>query len=111
MAEKILIDFTEETKVPVIKEKARQALIEDIIAYLSEKYDGCRKTASNEIGVIVGEAKDEDGFSSDVVVSVKVSTRPWYNKEDCKRPVQKYDLDEEADAYESEVAAKKAPKK
>ena len=59
MAEKILIDFTEETKVSVIKEKARQALIEDIVAYLSDKYDDCRKTASNEIGVVVGEAKDE----------------------------------------------------
>lgn len=111
MEEKIFLDLTDESKVSVIKEKARQALIEDIISYLEGRYDSCRKTASNEIGVVVGAAKDEDGFSSDVVVSVKVSTRNWYNKEDCKRPVQKYDLDEEADAYEFETAAKKSPKK
>lgn len=112
MAEKILIDLTEETKVSVIKEKARQVIIDDIMNYLSERYENCRRTASNELGVVVGVAKDEDGFSSDVITTIKVSTRPWYNKEDCvARPVHKYELDEEADAYEMELAAKKAPKK
>lgn len=115
--EKIFLDLTEEEKVSVIKEKARQVLVEDFIEYLNEKYDRARLLASNEIGVIVGQAKDEDGFASDVVVTIKVSTKAWYNKGDCARPVKKFDLDDGtdgtdgADAYEMAVKAKKAPKK
>ena len=115
--EKIFLDFTNEEKVSVVKEKARQALIEDFVEYLNEKYDKARKLASNEIGVVVGQAKDEDGFASDIVVVIKATTKAWYNKTDCKRPVKKFDLDngtdgtDGADAYEAEVEAKKAPKK
>lgn len=120
MAEKIFIDFMNEEKVSVIKEKARQAIIDDVIQYLTQRYETVAKTASNEFGVVVGCAKDEDGFSSDVIVTLKASTHPWYNKSDLKRPVRKYrlysdgDEDEElgaAEAYEIELAAKKAPKK
>lgn len=115
--EKIFLDLTNEDKVSVIKEKARQALIDDFLEYLNAKYDRARLLASNEIGVVVGCACDENGFSSDIVVTVKVSTKAWYDKEDCKRPVKKFDLDEGtdgtdgADAYEMALKAKKVPKK
>lgn len=109
--EKIYLDLYDEEKVSVIKEKARQAVVDDIINYLKEKYEDVRLTASNEIGVKVGCAKDEEGGASDLIVSIKCSTRNWYNKSDCKRPVKRYNLKAEANAYEAEVAAKKAPKK
>lgn len=115
--EKIFLDMTDEEKVSAVKEKARQSLVEDIVEYLNQRYDRARKLASNEIGVIVGQAKDEDGFASDVVVTVKVTTKAWYNKTDCKRPVKKFDLDDGtdgtdgADAYQADVEAKSAPKK
>lgn len=109
--EKIFVDFGEEKKVSVIKEKARQTIINDFIEYLAEKYDAAKLVGSNEIGVVVGSALDSEGFASDVVVVVKATVKPWYDKGDLARPVQKYDLDEEAEAYEAEVKAKKAPKK
>ena len=109
--EKIWIDFTNEEKVSVVKEKARQALIEAFEEFLAEHFDHFRKVSSNEFAVAVGEAKDLDGFANEVPVVVKFAAKSWYDKDDCKRPVVRYDIDEEADAYEMEVKAKKAPKK
>lgn len=109
--EKIYLDLYDEEKVSVVKEKARQTIINDIMEFLKERYEDARFTASNEIGVKVGCAKDEEGGASDLIVSIKCSTRNWYNKMDCKRPVERYVLEDEAKAYEDEVAAKKAPKK
>jgi hypothetical protein len=115
--EKIFIDFTEEEKVSVIKEKARQAVITDLIEYLKEKYDMVGLTNSNEIAIVVGQAKDQDGFNSDVCTTLKVSCESWYEKtlndkgEKLKRPVKKFDFEEEVEAYQMEVAAKRVPKK
>lgn len=103
--DKIFMDFMDEKKISVIKEKARQLILEDIFQYLSEKYETVKMTASNEFGVVVGSAPDADGFAHDVVVTIKCSTRYWYEK-DGKRPIHAYDLDKEADAYLAEVNAK-----
>lgn len=115
--EKIFLDFTNEEKVSVIKNKARQALVDDFMQYLAERYDASAKLASNEIGVVVGQAKDEDGFASDIVCTITVTAKNWYNKEGCARPVKKFDLYDGTDgtdgalAYEADQKAKKAPKK
>jgi acyl-CoA reductase-like NAD-dependent aldehyde dehydrogenase len=109
--EKIFVDFTEESKVSATKEKARQTVVEDLIAYLSERYDVVRQIASNELGIVIGSAKDENGFASDVVITLKATCRPWYDKTDCKRPVERFDLEYEAETYEAEKAAKSVPKK
>ena len=125
---KIFLDFMGEEKVSVIKDKARKDLIEDLLVFLNERYDRARQISGNEIGVVIGQAPDEDKFASDLVGVVKVSIKPWYNKSDLKRPVRKFDLDSGseysdediangkddpngADAYEAAVNAKKAPKK
>jgi hypothetical protein len=115
--EKIFIDFTEEEKISVVKEKARQTVINDLIEYLKERYDMVGLTNSNQIAIVVGQAKDQDGFNSDVCTTIKVSCESWYDKtvndkgEELKRPVSKFDFEEEIEAYKAEVAAKKAPKK
>ena len=111
--EKIFLDMTDMDKISAIKEKAREAIINDFMEYLKQRYDDAGLIASNEIGVVVGQANDTDGFASDVVVTIKVSTRAWYNKEDCKRPVKKFDLydgtdgTDGVDAYTAAVKAKK----
>jgi hypothetical protein len=115
--EKIFVDFTEETKVSVIKEKARQTVINDFMDFLKERYDTVKPVGSNLIGVVVGEAKDTDGFASDVVVLIKAEVKSWYDKpaETPKgRDVVKYDLDWEAELYAKKLeqdAIKKAKKK
>lgn len=115
--EKIFLDMTEEEKISAVKEKARQAVFNDLISYFKDRYEDSGRLASNEIGVVVGCARDENGFSSDVVVTVKISTKAWYDKTDCKRPVKRFSLYEGTDgtdgveAYEAEMKVKKAPKK
>lgn len=115
--EKIFLDLTNEDKVSVIKEKARQTVLNDLVSYFKDRYEDSGMLASNEIGVVVGCARDENGFSSDVVVTVKISTKAWYDKTDCKRPVKRFSLYEGTDgtdgveAYEAEMKAKKALKK
>jgi len=109
--EKIFVDFGDEKKVSVIKEKARQVLTDAFMEFLKERTEMAKLVGSNEIGVVVGQAKDQDGFASDVVVVVKATVKPWYDKTDLARPVHRYDLEDEAEAYEAEVKAKKAPKK
>ena len=120
--EKIFLDLTEMDKVSAIKDTAREALINDLMAYLQERCEDAGLLASNRMGVVIGCASDEDGFSKDIVAEIKVSIKPWYNKLDCKRPVRSFDLHEGTkgeegadgvDAYMKELEAKKnkAPKK
>ena len=117
--EKIFLDFMDEKKVSVIKEKAKEAILADIMEYLAQKYETVRKTASNEFGVIVGCGPDPDGFSQDICVSIKCTTRNWYDKDTGvdpetgkkKRGVTAYRFEEEADAYEMEQTAKDSYKK
>lgn len=109
--EKIWIDMTQETKVSVIKAKAREVLVEAFMEFLEERAEKFGKVASDKIAVAVGVANDLDGFPNDIPVVVDFSAKSWYDKEDLKRPVVRYDIDDEIKAYEDEVAAKKAPKK
>lgn len=110
--EKIFIDMSEEQKVSAVKERARKVLIDAFMEFLEERCEKVRKVASNKIGVVVGQALDLDGFTADLVDVITIEAKTWYDKEEgLKRPVTRYDLDDEADAYEAEVKAKGAPKK
>ena len=108
---KIFVDFTDEPKVSVIDKAVRKIVTEDIIEYLKERYDTVRRVGADEVGVVVGIGKDTDGFASDVVVTLKATAKPWYDKECAKRNKEKYDLNEAGDAYEMKVKAKNVPKK
>ena len=117
--EKIFKDYTDETKVSVIKNDARKTVVDEVMAFLTERFETVSKVGTNEIAVVVGSAKDEDGFASDVIVVVKPTAKSWYNKaavpkgDKDGREVVKYDLEEEAGEYEFKLAekAKKAEKK
>lgn len=105
-----LHDFSEERTVSGIKDAARNVIMNDLMEYLAQKYETVKKVSSNEFGVIVGTVPDEDGFTSDVTVVVKCQTKNWYDKECAKRDCRRYDLYEEAEAYELEVELKRKPK-
>lgn len=117
MAERKVIDFTEEKKVSVIKEQARQSVLSDIWEFLTQRYEKVGRVGSNQVAVVAGVAKDDDGFAQDVVVVFDATTKPWYDRTvndkgvELSRPVVRYDFDEETEAYEKDKGAKKAPKK
>ena len=118
--EKIFKDYSDEVKVSAIKNDARKTVVDEVMGFLADRFETVSKVGSNEIAVVVGSAKDEDGFASDVVVIVKPSVKSWYNKAAVPngdkegREVVKYDLDWEAELYAKKVeqdAIKKAKKK
>lgn len=104
-------DLTTPMAVGETKKIARHIIMDDLIEYLKTKYEDIEQVAENEFGVIVGEAKDEDGYSADVCVTIKCSCKPWYNKNEGKRGVKKYELADMAEEYRLEVKASKIPKK
>jgi hypothetical protein len=117
MAERNVIDFTNEKKVSVIKEQARQAVLNDIWEFLTQRYEKVGRVGSNQVAVVAGVAKDDDGFENDVVVVFDATTKPWYDREvndkgiKLSRPVVRYIFDEEIEKYNLDNKAKKAPKK
>lgn len=117
MAERNVIDFTNEKKVSVIKAQARQAVLNDLYDFLKERYERVGKVGSNQVALVVGTALDDDSFTNDVVVVLDATTKPWYDREvndkgePLARPVSRYDFEDEVAAYEATVKAKKAPKK
>jgi hypothetical protein len=117
MAERKVIDFTEEKKVSVIKEQARQSVLNDIWEFLTQRYEKVGRVGSNQVAVVAGVAKDDDGFENDVVVVFDATTKPWYDRKvndkgiPLSRPVVRYDFADEVEAYEKDKGTKKAPKK
>ena len=108
-----------------IREKVREALTADFIEFLKEKYGEfvdndpnsprVRQTASNEVGIIVGKALDNEGYTKDVVALVKTSVPSWWDSVGPKGKVTNaYDFDEAADEWKFKVEQdeiKKAKKK
>lgn len=117
MAERNVIDFTNEKKVSVIKAQARQAVLNDLYDFLKERYERVGKVGSNQVALVVGVARDDDSFTNDVVVVLDATTKPWYDREvndkgvKLARPVSRYDFDEEVEKYNLDNKAKDAPKK
>ena len=117
MAERKVIAFTNEKKVSVIKEQARQAVLNDIWEFLTQRYEKVGRVGSNQVAVVVGVALDDDSFANDVVVVFDATTKPWYDRTvndkgvELSRPVERYDFEDEVAAYEATTKAKKAPKK
>lgn len=110
-AKKIFIDFTNEPKISKIKEQARKVVTDDILEYLKTRYDVVRQVGTDEVGFVVGIGKDTDGFTSDIVVTLKATAKTWYDKQCAKHNLEKYDLEEAGDAYELKIKAKGIPKK
>lgn len=116
------MNFAEMNKT-AIRNKVRETLTADFIEFLKEKYgefleDGVtprvRQTAANEVGVIVGQAEDNDGFMADVVATVKTSVPAWWNSVGEKgRATNAYDFNEVAGEWEFKAEQKriKAEKK
>ena len=109
--EKIFIDYMDKkANTTDIKNGIRNAILEDLISYLSERYENVRMINNTEFGFVAGCAPDENGFSSDVCITIKPVVRNWYNKECSKRDVRRFDLDELAEEYELERAVRESKK-
>ena len=109
--DKILRDFSG-MKVSAIKTAAREMLVEDFMEFLSMKYETVAKVGPSEVAVVVGTVKDADGFEQDVIVTAKATAKSFYDKtSDVKREVHKFNIYDEAEAYEMEEKAKAAKKK
>lgn len=117
--EKSFVTYTaeENPKVSKVYADVRKRLSEDVLEYLNEKYKKAVRISNTEIGVLVGEFIDEDGFPHDVCGVVKVQAKPYYEKTEdengnaLSRPVEQFILEDKVDAYEKDQKAKDVPKK
>lgn len=111
--EKLFINYMDgkNRNIAEIKNGFRNAVLEDLMNYLSERYETVRKIDNTELGFIIGCAPDNEGFSSDVCITLKPVVKNWYDKPAEKRPVRRYDLDEVAEAYERDMEIKASLKK
>lgn len=106
MSEKNNFDFSGK-KISEVKNEVRQILTEELKQYLSERYEKVRLVSTNEIAVLVGNRNDEDGFSHDVVSTIKITCKPFYDSVGEKgRQTVQYDIDEEASNYSFEAEQK-----
>lgn len=100
-----------------IRNKVREDLTKEFLEFLIEKHgefleDGASKrvgqTGSNEVGVVVGKAPDNDGFVKDVVALVKVSVPAWwYSVGEAGRQTNAYDFEEAVANWDYTVEQKK----
>lgn len=117
--EKSFVTYTaeENPKVSKVYADVRKRLSEDVLEYLNERYKKAVRISNTEIGVLVGEFIDEDGFPHDVCGVVKVQAKPYYEKtvdengNELSRPVEQFILEDKVDAYEKDQKAKGVPKK
>lgn len=97
-----LIDFSGK-KISEIKAEARQLVRDEMLEFLKTKHERVEPIGNTEIGIVVGTAPDDDGWTQDVVVVAKITAKPWYGRDkssEKSREVKRFDLDAASGGYE-----------
>lgn len=112
--EKIFLDLTSIEKKSEVQNKAQEEFFNALKDFLTERYTDVRQVGNATLGVVIGQALDDDKFPHDVCIEVHGTVKHWYDsKRKFKgevREIPAYDLDEIADEYAMDVEAKKKPK-
>lgn len=64
-----------------------------------------KKVGSNEWGIVVGQI-DDNGCTVDAVTTLKPTVKEWADRKTAKKIYERYDLEDNAQAYEMEVKEK-----
>lgn len=107
------IDFSECKGTTAIQNKLRSELTAKFLDFLKAEYgnENVFQIAVNEVGAVVGEAKDEDGWSYDVCAVVRTIAKPIFYGKGEKRETKPFDIRKAAEDYQMEVEIKKNKKK
>ena len=94
------------------KNNAKNELFSVIEKALAEHFERVQmvrvgnSTQTNEIGVVVGDIQDKDGFEYDLCFTVNATCKPFKDKTTAKKTTKAFDFDEAAQAYDDYLTEK-----
>lgn len=108
MSEKVYLDLTSIEKKSQVQDKVQEEFFNALREFLESRYTEVRQVGNADLGVVVGSAKDDDGFTNDVVVVVHGTVKHWYDQKRTykgeEKDIPRYDLEESAEEYENDPA-------
>jgi hypothetical protein len=109
--DKIFLDLTNVEKKSEIKEIVAEEFYKALFDFLSERFTMAKQVGNTDIAVVVGQAKDDDGFVHDLCVVAHGTSKPWYDSSrksgSSSIEIPAYDIEEMAWEYANDPATVK----
>jgi hypothetical protein len=107
MANTVIFNGVEYKNSTAVKVYMRKRVMEVCVTALKEEFgeELVKEVGSNEWGVVVGQISDE-GCAIDAVATLKPTVKEWADRKTAKKVYERYDLEDNAQAYELEVKEK-----
>ena len=107
MANTVIFNGQEYKNSTVVKSAMRERVMSVCVKALKEEFGDelVKKVGSNEWGVVVGQI-DDNGCTIDAVTTIKPTVKEWADRKTAKKTYERYDLEDNAQAYEMEVKEK-----
>lgn len=107
MANTVIFNGQEFKNSTAVKSAMRDLVMSVCVKALKEEFgdDFVKKVGSNEWGIVVGQI-DDNGCPVDAVTTLKSTVKEWADRKTAKKIYERYDLDDNAQAYEMEVKEK-----
>lgn len=107
MANTIIFNGAEFKNSTSVKNAMRKRVMEVCVKACKEEFgeDLVKKVGTNEWGIVVGQI-DDNGCPVDAVTTLKPTVKEWADRKTAKKVYERYDLEDNAQAYEMEVKEK-----
>ena len=111
MANSVIFNGQEFKNSTAVKSAMRDLVMSVCVKALKEEFGDelVKKVGSNEWGIVVGQI-DDNGCPVDAVTTLKPTVKEWADRKTAKKTYERYDLDDNATAYEMEVKEKEEEK-
>ena len=111
MANTVIFNGQEFKNSTAVKAYMRERVMSVCVKALKEEFgdDFVKKVGSNDWGVVVGQI-DDNGCPVDAVTTIKPTVKEWADRKTAKKTYERYDLDDNATAYEMEIKEKEEEK-
>lgn len=111
MANTVIFNGQEFKNSTAVKAYMRERVMSVCVKALKEEFgdDFVKKVGSNDWGVVVGQI-DDNGCPVDAVTTIKPTVKEWADRKTAKKTYERYDLEDNATAYEMEVKEKEEEK-
>jgi flagellar biosynthesis GTPase FlhF len=107
MANTVIFNGQEFKNSTAVKAYMRKRVMEVCVKALKEEFgeELVKEVGSNEWGIVVGQI-DDGGCPIDAVTTLKPTVKEWADRKTAKKTYERYDLEDNATAYEMEVKEK-----
>ena len=107
MANTVIFNGVEYKNSTAVKSAMRDLVMSVCVKALKEEFGDelVKKVGSNEWGIVVGQI-DDNGCTVDAVTTIKPTVKEWADRKTAKKTYERYDLEDNAQAYEMEVKEK-----